>query len=555
MTNIEDKVNVLGKITISDETRQRIADSISSGSKVKSITVKMEATHSGKPNGNFWIYTPYGMKTGHGTFTQPVFKPVTEEHIEDSKTLGRVIKSEYVSYGISDKLERPYDKNYLQDYKKFMLSKEYKSRGFKGLGHVELTAKITDKESIQKILDGKYGFVSVGGGVKSAHCSICGSSKLGKTTCNHVRGAKYQGETCYYIGGIMDFEHISYVGTPADKNAKSTLIRDSKSNTSHFQILDFETDKGNIMTIKIEDFDKSNDSLVQHAKSLGIADYQLPGEDGLTALDYVFGEEKTFPLADKVTALVAYDFAKTQFEDSSDKEAVLRLIQDKLDELEIKDAEAELEAIIQASKVQDSEGEKSEDDEKDHQEMIEKIADAVVAKIQDSISGTSYQNSQIKVLRNEVKTLASAKQELEAELRDSLVSQISSIEKITDSSKLEALKKRSLQSLKDKLSDLIEALYEGGKDDDVEDSKEVKDSQEKPQLPKDSLSIEDGASGSGTDDKDEEKEGSEENGKVEDNEKGFVFKDSKELNSRYLEIMKKEGLQAAKAFKLKAKIG
>jgi len=50
---------------------------------------------------------------------------------------------------------------------------------------------------------------------------------------------------------------------------------------------------------------------------------------------------------------------------------------------------------------------------KDHQEMIEKIADAVVAKIQDSISGTSYQNSQIKVLRNEVKTLASAKQELE----------------------------------------------------------------------------------------------------------------------------------------------
>ena len=223
--------------------------------------------------------------------------------------------------------------------------------------------------------------------------------------------------------------------------------------------------------------------------------------------------------------------------------------------MEIKDAEAELEAIIQASKVQDSEGEKSENDEKDHQEMIEKIADAVVAKIQDSISGTSYQNSQIKVLRNEVKTLASAKQELEAELRDSLVSQISSIEKITDSSKLEALKKRSLQSLKDKLSDLIEALYEGGKDDDVEDSKEVKDSQEKPQLPKDSLTIEDGASGSGTDDKDEEKEGSEENCKVEDSEKGFVFKDSKELNSRYLEIMKKEGLQAAKAFKLKAKIG
>ena len=528
---LDDKINTLASIEIPDSLKQRIADSLSSGQKLKSVTVRMEATHSGKPNGNNWIYTPNAMMAGHKTFVSPVFRPVVLEHKEDSKTLGRVIGAKYISYDNAPKhLERSVDRLYLRDYKKFMLSPIYKNKEFKGLGHIELTAKITDEESIKRILDNQYGFVSVGGTAHQAYCSICGSKKGLKTSCDHVRGAKYNGETCHYIGDSISFDHISYVATPADKNATSTLIRDSKANESHFQILDFETTEGTTMTIKIEDFDKSNDSLVQHAKELGFKDFQLPNEESLTILDYVFGEEKTFPIADKQSALVAQDFFKTKFEDSEDKDAILRLIQDRLDELGVQDSQAELEALLK------------EQEPKEELQIVkdsidlEAFAELVASKVRDSVTGTSYQDSQNKVLRAQLKDSLAKVSALESKLKDSLVSQISELEKIEDSEKIEALSKRSLESLSDKLQDLKASKTSEEK---------IEDSQDKKVLEQNGVKIEDHIDGKGTDDEE----------KIEDSkEEPLVFKDSKEFDAAYKEILMSQGLTAAKEFRQKAKI-
>lgn len=532
---LDDKINTLASIEIPDSLRQRIADSLSSGQKLKSVTVRMEATHSGKPNGNNWIYTPNAMMAGHKTFVSPVFRPVVLEHKEDSKTLGRVVDAKYVSYGNAPKhLERSVDRSYLRDYKKFMLSPLYKNKDFKGLGHIELTAKITDEESIKRILDNQYGFVSVGGSAHQAYCSICGSRKGMKSSCDHVRGAKYNGETCYYIGDYISFDHISYVATPADKNATSTLIRDSKANESHFQILDFETTEGTTMTIKIENFDKSNDSLVQHAEELGFKNFQLPNEESLTILDYVFGEEKTFPIADKVSALVAQDFFKVKFEDSEDKDAILRLIQDRLDELGVEDTQAELEALLK-------EQETPEQQEEEPQTVkdsinLEELAELVAIKVRDSISGTNYQNSQNKVLRAQLKDSLTKVSELESKLKASLVSQISELEKIEDSEKIEALGKRSLDSLFDKLQDLKSSKTTEEK---------ISDSENKKTLEENGVKIEDHIDGKGSDEKE----------KIEDSkEETLVFKDSKEFDAAYKEILLNKGLTAAKEFRQKAKI-
>ena len=532
---LDDKINTLASIEILDSLRQRIADSLSSGQKLKSVTVRMEATHSGKPNGNNWIYTPNAMMAGHKTFVSPVFRPVVLEHKEDSRTLGRVVDAKYVSYNNAPKhLERSVDRSYLRDYKKFMLSPLEKNKDFKGLGHIELTAKITDEESIKRILDNQYGFVSVGGSAHQAYCSICGSKKGMKSSCDHVRGAKYNGETCYYIGDSISFDHISYVATPADKNATSTLIRDSKANESHFQILDFETTEGTTMTIKIEDFDKSNDSLVQHAGELGFKNFQLPNEESLTILDYVFGEEKTFPIADKVSALVAQDFFKVKFEDSEDKDAILRLIQDRLDELGVEDAQAELEALLK-------EQETTEQQEEEPQTVkdsinLEELAELVAIKVRDSISGTNYQNSQNKVLRAQLKDSLTKVSELESKLKSSLVSQISELEKIEDSEKIEALGKRSLDSLFDKLQDLKSSKTTEEK---------ISDSENKKTLEENGVKIEDHIDGKGSDEKE----------KIEDSkEETLVFKDSKEFDAAYKEILLNKGLTAAKEFRQKAKI-
>lgn len=529
---LDDKINTLASIEIPNSLRQRIADSLSSGQKLKSVTVRMEATHSGKPNGNNWIYTPNAMMAGHKTFVSPVFRPVVLEHKEDSKTLGRVVDAKYVSYDNAPKhLERSVDRSYLRDYKKFMLSPLYKNKDFKGLGHIELTAKITDEESIKRILDNQYGFVSVGGSAHQAYCSICGSKKGLKSSCDHVRGAKYNGETCYYIGDSISFDHISYVATPADKNATSILIRDSKANESHFQILDFETTEGTTMTIKIEDFDKSNDSLVQHAEELGFKNFQLPNEESLTILDYVFGEEKTFPIADKVSALVAQDFFKVKFEDSEDKDAILRLIQDRLDELGVEDAQAELEALLKEQEPQEEEPQTVKDSIN-----LEELAELVAIKVRDSISGTNYQNSQNKVLRAQLKDSLTKVSELESKLKASLVSQISELEKIEDSEKIEALGKRSLDSLFDKLQDLKSSKTTEEK---------ISDSENKKTLEENGVKIEDHIDGKGSDEKE----------KIEDSkEETLVFKDSKEFDAAYKEILLNKGLTAAKEFRQKAKI-
>jgi hypothetical protein len=543
-----DHFETTARVSLGEEIQQRISDSLSNGAKVKSITVKMEATHSGRPNGNNWIYTPKGMYDGYRSFVSPVFKPVTEEHNPDSRTLGRVISSKYVDYGnISDSFNSLSPVEYLGKAKELNLDKQYRSRGYKGLGHIELVAKITDKEAIDKILDGEFGFVSVDGRVEEAYCSICSTKVNSPNRCEHRRGVKYGNEKCYYVGGKMHFDHISYVATPADSNAVATLIRDSKNSQSHLQILDFEIEKGKQMTVGIQDINKSSEHLVEHAKTLGIKDYQLPSEEGLTVLDYVFGEQKTFPISDKLSASLAKSYFTTKISDSGDKESIITLIDEKLQELGVEDYEQVIADAIKASE-EPKEAEKVSDNveqglaqaEFDQDALVEKVAVAISDKIQALIAGNanSYLNSQNKVLRQELANKTIELVKVQDALKESVVSQISAIEKISDSVKIEELKKRSLESLSDKLKDL-----QAAKTDTTEKVSDSVEKDTKEPLEKDSVKIEDSAD---TTTVEEPKDV-----KIED---GLIFENKIEAQKEFLKVLNKEGAAAAKAFAAKVKI-
>lgn len=548
MRPFNDHFETTARVSLGEEIQQRISDSLSNGAKVKSITVKMEATHSGRPNGNNWIYTPKGMYDGYRSFVSPVFKPVTEEHNPDSRTLGRVISSKYVDYGnISDSFNSLSPVEYLGKAKELNLDKQYRSRGYKGLGHIELVAKITDKEAIDKILDGEFGFVSVDGRVEEAYCSICSTKVNSPNRCEHRRGVKYGNEKCYYVGGKMHFDHISYVATPADSNAVATLIRDSKNSQSHLQILDFEIEKGKQMTVGIQDINKSSEHLVEHAKTLGIKDYQLPSEEGLTVLDYVFGEQKTFPISDKLSASLAKSYFTTKISDSGDKESIVTLIDEKLQELGVEDYEQVIADAIKASE-EPKEAEKVSDNvepglaqaEFDQDALVEKVTVAISDKIQALITGNanSYLNSQNKVLRQELANKTIELVKVQDALKESVVSQISAIEKISDSVKIEELKKRSLESLSDKLKDL-----QAAKTDTTEKVSDSVEKDTKEPLEKDSVKIEDSAD---TTTVEEPKDV-----KIED---GLIFENKIEAQKEFLKVLNKEGAAAAKAFAAKVKI-
>lgn len=550
MTDFNDRFEATARVSVDEEIQQRISDSLSNGAKIKSITVKMEATHSGRPNGNNWIYTPSGMMAGHKTFVTPVYKPVTEEHRPDSRTLGRVISSEYIQYQeFKDSFSKLSPVEYLSQAKESGLDKKYRSRAYKGLGHIELVAKITDKEAIDKILDGEFGFVSVDGRVEDAYCSICSTKVNSPNRCEHKRGVKYGNDKCYYVGGKMHFDHISYVANPADTNARATLIRDSKNSQSHLQILDFEIEKGKQMTVKIEDINKSSEALVEYAKTLGIKDYQLPSEEGLTILDYVFGEQKTYPISDKLSAALAMSFFSTKIEDSADKEPIVTLIEDKLKELEVEDYEGVIAEAVEASK----EPEKVSDNTEtgiaqggfDVDAHADRIATVISDKLQAVISGNAggYLASQNKVLRQELANKTVELAQVRDMLKESIVSQISTIEQISDSAKIDELKKRTIESLSDKLKDLRASAAEQSQ----ATPEPVKDSVEEPKQPLEpgSVKIEDSAEGEG---KDKEKE---ENLTVQD---GLEFGSKEECYAQFMSILNTQGIAAAKQFAEKAKI-
>lgn len=551
MRPFNDRFETTARVSVGEEIQQRISDSLSNGSKVKSITVKMEATHSGRPNGNNWIYTPRGMAEGYGSFVSPVFKPVTEEHRPDSRTLGRVISSKYVKYeNFSDSFNNLSPVEYLNKAKELGLDKKYRERGYKGLGHIELVAKITDKEAIDKILDGEFGFVSVDGRVQDAYCSICSTKVNSPNRCEHRRGVKYGNEKCYYVGGKMHFDHISYVATPADSNAVATLIRDSKNSQSHLQILDFEIEEGKQMTVKIEDINKSSEPLVEYAKTLGIKDYQLPSEEGLTVLDYVFGEQKTFPIADKLSAALAKSYFGTKISDSADKEPILALIEDKLQELGVEDPDAVIADAVKASETPEEPEQKVSDNIEpgmatatfDADAVAEKLAIAIADKLQDIIAGNAngYLNSQNKVLRQELANKTIELVKVQDALKEAVVTQISALEKISDSAKIEELKSRSLDSLSDKLKDLQAANVEASTEK-VSDSVEGKT---KDPLEPGSVKIEDSAGETITEEGQTEV-------KIED---GLVFDSKDEARKEFLSVLNKKGAAAAKAFAAKVKI-
>lgn len=551
MRPFNDRFGTTARVSVGEEIQQRISDSLSNGSKVKSITVKMEATHSGRPNGNSWIYTPRGMAEGYGSFVSPVFKPVTEEHRPDSRTLGRVISSKYVKYeNFSDSFNTLSPVEYLNKAKELGLDKKYRERGYKGLGHIELVAKITDKEAIDKILDGEFGFVSVDGRVQDAYCSICSTKVNSPNRCEHRRGVKYGNEKCYYVGGKMHFDHISYVATPADSNAVATLIRDSKNSQSHLQILDFEIEEGKQMTVKIEDINKSSEPLVEYAKTLGIKDYQLPSEEGLTVLDYVFGEQKTFPIADKLSAALAKSYFGTKISDSADKEPILALIEDKLQELGVEDPDAVIADAVKASETPEEPEQKVSDNVEpgtatatfDADAVADKLAVAIADKLQDIIAGNanSYLSSQNKVLRQELANKTIELVKVQDALKESVVTQISALEKISDSAKIEELKSRSLDSLSDKLKDLQAANVEAPTEK-VSDSVEGKT---KDPLEPGSVKIEDSAGETITEEGEPEV-------KIED---GLVFDSKDEARKEFLSVLNKKGAAAAKAFAAKVKI-
>lgn len=201
-----------------------------------SLITQIDMTHSGIVTRNYGFYLPNRMRDGATSFTKDYYKPVIVGHDEDpfkpAEPVGRVIQADYVS--TADKLLQK--DSYFANLHKFLdAEKKVKNKdielvnyvisqydgkdNYKGLGHIRGTFKITDEETIAKILDERYMTVSTSMASDSARCSICAQDWVSEGQCDHMRGGVYDDKVMVLVPGSMAYDHVGIVNNPADPHA------------------------------------------------------------------------------------------------------------------------------------------------------------------------------------------------------------------------------------------------------------------------------------------------------------------------------------------------
>lgn len=157
-----------------------------SGKKTKPyLIITVEGIHTGMTK-NLTFYPGSTLEESVPTWTAPHNKPVLKNHDVSTEPLGRIIGAEYVESTLTDKYT------------------------------VRLKLRVTDQDAIEKLLDGRYLTLSVGGSAKRVNCSICGKDLIQEGWCGHSRGRTYEGKQAHWTIGNYTGDEISFVNMPAD---------------------------------------------------------------------------------------------------------------------------------------------------------------------------------------------------------------------------------------------------------------------------------------------------------------------------------------------------
>lgn len=199
-------VNAKGEVI---DANQVLRDAASGKVNIVALDVETEATHSGK-NHNYCIYYEDSMEKDAESFINPFNKPMLKNHDSYSEPLGRIRQSWFGPSKLTDERSA-----------------------------IHLKTRVTDKDAIEKFLDGRYGTVSIGGSMGTVTCNICGKTILkdGKFKfCGHWRGETYKDQVCYWGARDIEYHEVSTVNNPADDFAqvvKVTVITDEDKETNN----------------------------------------------------------------------------------------------------------------------------------------------------------------------------------------------------------------------------------------------------------------------------------------------------------------------------------
>jgi len=217
------------------------------------LGVKIAATHSGKVTGNNGFYLPDKMQAGVSSWLLPFPKPILLHHDDEEDAIGRLEDARYVDISMGfrqdfikrkDKVigDKPSDvlidaflKGELSPIEcvdvvnNVFLIKDFnftKDQSYPGLGYIEITASISDPDSIRKVIDRRYLTGSIGARTDAAVCNVCKKdwANAEDGMCEHRPGKEYDGVLCALIAGNLMYDEYSYVNRPADSHSQTIEI-------------------------------------------------------------------------------------------------------------------------------------------------------------------------------------------------------------------------------------------------------------------------------------------------------------------------------------------
>lgn len=238
-----------------------IADMKSGKLNVVAVDIEAEATHDGL-NLNDCMYYEDSMEKDAETFMNPFQKPVLKNHDSYSgEPLGRTKAFRVGQSNIAPEKTA-----------------------------IFLNARITDKDAMEKFLDGRYGTVSIGGSMGTVTCNLCGKTILKDGVfkfCGHWRGESYNGKKCSWGARDITYHEWSVVNNPADEYAIITkanvVLGDQKSSEDSKNKQEDSNKMGNTsandsLEKKKHEFLDFIDELLAKANPAPVADQNNGGE-------------------------------------------------------------------------------------------------------------------------------------------------------------------------------------------------------------------------------------------------------------------------------------
>lgn len=196
-----------------------------------SLDILADVTFSGVLTANKAMYLPAEIKKAKDTFVAPYNKPVQLHHNDHKDPIGRVVGTRYIDtardLAKKDSVLKDFAHprfslfHYTDKVRAFselvMLSQ---SPDYTGLGRLRAHLKLSDRDSISKILDGRFLTLSSGFRTKEAWCSSClgndeATDWVKDGPCDHELGQKVNGVPTFLIPKGFRYDEVSFVNCPA----------------------------------------------------------------------------------------------------------------------------------------------------------------------------------------------------------------------------------------------------------------------------------------------------------------------------------------------------